>query len=244
MEALSGRVGVKCGRWNPTAEQVEVLTELFRAGLRTPSTEQIQRISTHLSAFGKVESKNVFYWFQNHKARERHHHHKKRRRGASSPNSGSGSGSNEDDGRAASQEAEVDLVLQPPESKREARSYSHHHRFMTCKHAAPLVLLAGNKLKRFSSQLSSTHQSGVWTSILHAGYVRDVVEQQAQAFWERPTREVETLELFPLKSYDNEAEKVRYVRSAGEHQCREFSFFDVASGRDPPLELRLCSFGL
>ncbi|TVU36460.1 hypothetical protein EJB05_18395, partial [Eragrostis curvula] len=203
MEALSGRVGVKCGRWNPTAEQVKVLTELFRAGLRTPSTEQIQRISTHLSAFGKVESKNVFYWFQNHKARERHHH-KKRRRGASSPDSGSGSGSNEDDGRAASHEAEVDLVLQPPESKREARSYNHH-RLMTC-------------------------------------YVRDVVEQQEAYFWERPTREVETLELFPLKSYDLEAEKVRYVRSAGE-QCREFSFFDVAAGRDPPLELRLCSFG-
>ncbi|CAO1944382.1 unnamed protein product [Urochloa humidicola] len=212
MEALSGRVGVKCGRWNPTAEQVKVLTELFRAGLRTPSTEQIQRISTHLSAFGKVESKNVFYWFQNHKARERHHH-KKRRRGASSPDSGSGSGSNEEDiGRAASQEAvePADLVLQPPESKREARSYGHHHRLLTC-------------------------------------YVRDVVEQQAaaEALWERPTREVETLELFPLKSYvDVEAEKVRYVRSsAASEQCREFSFFDVAGGRDPPLELRLCSFG-
>ncbi|CAO2182308.1 unnamed protein product [Urochloa humidicola] len=211
MEALSGRVGVKCGRWNPTAEQVKVLTELFRAGLRTPSTEQIQRISTHLSAYGKVESKNVFYWFQNHKARERHHH-KKRRRGASSPDSGSGS--NEDDaGRAASLEAvepePVDLVLQPPESKREARSYGHHHRLLTC-------------------------------------YVRDVVEQQAaEALWERPTREVETLELFPLKSYvDLEAEKVRYVRSsAASEQCREFSFFDVAGGRDPPLELRLCSFG-
>ena len=132
MEALSGRVGVKCGRWNPTAEQVKVLTELFRAGLRTPTTEQIQRISTHLSAFGKVESKNVFYWFQNHKARERHHH-KKRRRGASSPDdSGSGS-NNEDDGRAASREPAPDLVLQPPESKREARSY-HHHRLLTCKH--------------------------------------------------------------------------------------------------------------
>ncbi|CAO2167085.1 unnamed protein product [Urochloa humidicola] len=212
MEALSGRVGVKCGRWNPTAEQVKVLTELFRAGLRTPSTEQIQRISTHLSAFGKVESKNVFYWFQNHKARERHHH-KKRRRGASSPDSGSGSGSNEEDvGRAVSQEAvdPADLVLQPPESKREARSYGHHHRLLTC-------------------------------------YVRDVVEQQAaaEALWERPTREVETLELFPLKSYvDVEAEKVRYVRSsAASEQCREFSFFDVAGGRDPPLELRLCSFG-
>ena len=140
MEALSGRVGVKCGRWNPTAEQVKVLTELFRAGLRTPSTDQIQRISAHLGAFGTVESKNVFYWFQNHKARERHHH-KKRRRGASSssPDSGSGRGSNnEEDGRgAASQshdaDADAGLVLQPPESKREARSYGHHHRLVTCK---------------------------------------------------------------------------------------------------------------
>ncbi|CAL9105915.1 unnamed protein product, partial [Musa textilis] len=73
------RAGAKCGRWNPTAEQVKVLTDLFRSGLRTPSTDQIQMISAHLSAFGKIESKNVFYWFQNHKARERHH--KKRRRG-------------------------------------------------------------------------------------------------------------------------------------------------------------------
>ncbi|KAJ7959706.1 WUSCHEL-related homeobox protein [Quillaja saponaria] len=63
--------GSKCGRWNPTSEQVKVLTELFRSGLRTPSTDQIQKISTQLSFYGKIESKNVFYWFQNHKARER-----------------------------------------------------------------------------------------------------------------------------------------------------------------------------
>ncbi|XP_021768966.1 WUSCHEL-related homeobox 5-like [Chenopodium quinoa] len=68
--------GTKCGRWNPTAEQVKVLTDLFRSGLRTPSTDQIQKISTQLSFYGKIESKNVFYWFQNHKARER----QKRRR--------------------------------------------------------------------------------------------------------------------------------------------------------------------
>lgn len=66
-----GSGGTKCGRWNPTAEQVKVLTDLFRAGLRTPSTDQIQKISTQLSFYGKIESKNVFYWFQNHKARER-----------------------------------------------------------------------------------------------------------------------------------------------------------------------------
>ncbi|XAR65907.1 hypothetical protein NMG60_11011905 [Bertholletia excelsa] len=66
----------KCGRWNPTAEQVKVLTQLFGSGLRTPSTDQIQKISSQLSFYGKIESKNVFYWFQNHKARER----QKRRR--------------------------------------------------------------------------------------------------------------------------------------------------------------------
>ncbi|XP_050211177.1 WUSCHEL-related homeobox 5-like [Mercurialis annua] len=68
--------GTKCGRWNPTSEQVKVLTDLFRSGLRTPTTDQIQKISTQLSFYGKIESKNVFYWFQNHKARER----QKRRR--------------------------------------------------------------------------------------------------------------------------------------------------------------------
>lgn len=71
-----GVTGTKCGRWNPTSEQVKVLTDLFRSGLRTPSTDQIQKISSQLSFYGKIESKNVFYWFQNHKARERH----KRRR--------------------------------------------------------------------------------------------------------------------------------------------------------------------
>ncbi|KAF7816346.1 WUSCHEL-related homeobox 5 [Senna tora] len=67
----NGGGGSKCGRWNPTAEQVKLLTELFRSGLRTPTTDQIQKISTQLSFYGKIESKNVFYWFQNHKARER-----------------------------------------------------------------------------------------------------------------------------------------------------------------------------
>ena len=67
----------KCGRWNPTAEQVSVLSELFRSGLRTPTTDQIQRISNHLSFYGKIESKNVFYWFQNHKARDRHNKRRK-----------------------------------------------------------------------------------------------------------------------------------------------------------------------
>ncbi|GMJ04442.1 hypothetical protein HRI_004113400 [Hibiscus trionum] len=63
-------------RWNPTPEQLLTLEELYRRGTRTPSAAQIQQIAARLQRFGKIEGKNVFYWFQNHKARER----QKRRR--------------------------------------------------------------------------------------------------------------------------------------------------------------------
>ncbi|XWS69340.1 hypothetical protein CRYUN_Cryun04dG0170900 [Craigia yunnanensis] len=63
-------------RWNPTPEQLLALEELYRRGTRTPSAAQIQQIATRLRRFGKIEGKNVFYWFQNHRARER----QKRRR--------------------------------------------------------------------------------------------------------------------------------------------------------------------
>lgn len=63
-------------RWNPTPEQLRTLEELYRRGTRTPSADQIQHITSQLRRYGKIEGKNVFYWFQNHKARER----QKRRR--------------------------------------------------------------------------------------------------------------------------------------------------------------------
>ncbi|KAL8501601.1 hypothetical protein ACS0TY_020929 [Phlomoides rotata] len=58
-------------RWCPTPEQVMMLEELYRRGMKTPSSSQIQRITAHLSLYGKIQGKNVFYWFQNHKARDR-----------------------------------------------------------------------------------------------------------------------------------------------------------------------------
>ncbi|KAF3794921.1 WUSCHEL protein [Nymphaea thermarum] len=59
-------------RWIPTAEQIRILRELYyNNGVRSPSAEQIQKISARLRQYGKIEGKNVFYWFQNHKARER-----------------------------------------------------------------------------------------------------------------------------------------------------------------------------
>ncbi|XP_008785588.1 WUSCHEL-related homeobox 9-like [Phoenix dactylifera] len=163
------RVGAKCGRWNPTAEQVKVLTDLFRSGLRTPSTDQIQTISSHLSSFGKIESKNVFYWFQNHKARERHH--KKRRRG------GAGSGGGED------------RLVPVPE-----------------KRGATTRCLPSND---------------------------DSTKSEQEVTWDERQREIETLELFPLKSYDLAAEKRRSMRN----ECKETAFPDA--GMDPPLDLRL-----
>ncbi|TVU36754.1 hypothetical protein EJB05_18700, partial [Eragrostis curvula] len=58
-------------RWNPTKEQVAVLEGLYEHGLRTPNAEQIQQIAGKLREHGPIEAKNVFYWFQNHKARQR-----------------------------------------------------------------------------------------------------------------------------------------------------------------------------
>ncbi|TMW90067.1 hypothetical protein EJD97_016249 [Solanum chilense] len=58
-------------RWSPTPEQLMFLEEMYRKGLRNPNATQIQSITCHLSSFGKIEGKNVFYWFQNHKARDR-----------------------------------------------------------------------------------------------------------------------------------------------------------------------------
>lgn len=58
-------------RWNPTKEQISMLESLYRQGIRTPSAEQIQQITSRLRVYGHIEGKNVFYWFQNHKARQR-----------------------------------------------------------------------------------------------------------------------------------------------------------------------------
>nr|GMD12477.1 WUSCHEL-related homeobox 3-like [Ipomoea batatas] len=74
-------------RWSPTPEQIMILEEMYQKGLRSPNTSQIQMLTAHLSLYGKIEGKNVYYWFQNHKARDRkklkkrlnkqvnHHHH-------------------------------------------------------------------------------------------------------------------------------------------------------------------------
>lgn len=58
-------------RWTPTKRHKEILEELFRQGLRNPSRSRINEITTLLKQHGKVEAKNVFYWFQNTQARSK-----------------------------------------------------------------------------------------------------------------------------------------------------------------------------
>ncbi|KAH0458396.1 hypothetical protein IEQ34_013711 [Dendrobium chrysotoxum] len=58
-------------RWNPTKEQIAILEGLYWQGIRTPTADQIQHITGKLREYGSIEGKNVFYWFQNHKARQR-----------------------------------------------------------------------------------------------------------------------------------------------------------------------------
>jgi Homeodomain len=58
-------------RWSPTPEQLMLLEEMYKNGVKTPNATQIQQITAQLSRYGRIQGKNVFYWFQNHKARER-----------------------------------------------------------------------------------------------------------------------------------------------------------------------------
>ncbi|XP_047329274.1 WUSCHEL-related homeobox 4-like [Impatiens glandulifera] len=75
METTSSTVvqgaGTSTSRWNPTQEQIGILEMLYKGGMRTPNAQQIEQITVQLGKYGKIEGKNVFYWFQNHKARER-----------------------------------------------------------------------------------------------------------------------------------------------------------------------------
>ncbi|XP_058183531.1 WUSCHEL-related homeobox 6 isoform X2 [Rhododendron vialii] len=70
-------------RWTPTPEQLRVLEDMYEGGTRTPTADQIKLIAGKLRRFGKIEGKNVFYWFQNHKARERQKRRRRDHRGSS-----------------------------------------------------------------------------------------------------------------------------------------------------------------
>ncbi|PQM32632.1 WUSCHEL-related homeobox 3 [Prunus yedoensis var. nudiflora] len=47
-------------RWCPTPEQLMILEEMYRAGIRTPNASQIQHITAQLSLYGKLRAKMYF----------------------------------------------------------------------------------------------------------------------------------------------------------------------------------------
>lgn len=56
-------------RWCPTQEQIQILESLFNSGTTTPSRDMIVDIAAQLRKYGTIAEANVFYWFQNRKAR-------------------------------------------------------------------------------------------------------------------------------------------------------------------------------
>ncbi|GLJ10325.1 hypothetical protein SUGI_0126230 [Cryptomeria japonica] len=58
-------------RWKATESQKRILESFYANGTRKPSVEQVNRITAELQLHGRVEGKNVFFWFQNATAREK-----------------------------------------------------------------------------------------------------------------------------------------------------------------------------
>ena len=59
-------------RWTPTTDHIRILNELFyNKGVRSPTVEQVERIYLQLKWYGKIEFKNVYFWFVNQRAREK-----------------------------------------------------------------------------------------------------------------------------------------------------------------------------
>ncbi|CAE6249430.1 unnamed protein product [Arabidopsis arenosa] len=51
-----GNVGTaSSSRWNPTKDQITLLENLYKQGIRTPSADQIQQITGRLRAYGHIE---------------------------------------------------------------------------------------------------------------------------------------------------------------------------------------------
>ncbi|XP_059072401.1 WUSCHEL-related homeobox 6-like [Cryptomeria japonica] len=52
-------------RWKPNLEQRRILESIFATGTKNTRRERIAQITAVLQQYGRVEQRNVFYWFQN-----------------------------------------------------------------------------------------------------------------------------------------------------------------------------------
>ncbi|CAH8306333.1 unnamed protein product [Eruca vesicaria subsp. sativa] len=61
-------------RWNPTKEQITLLENLYKQGIRTPSADQIQQITGRLRAYGHIEVGCVSPYYL-HQVSDHHNQH-------------------------------------------------------------------------------------------------------------------------------------------------------------------------
>ncbi|XP_065050169.1 protein WUSCHEL-like [Musa acuminata AAA Group] len=194
-------------RWIPTSDQIRILRDLYyNNGLRSPNAEQIQRISARLRQYGKIEGKNVFYWFQNHKARERQ---KKRL--------------TVDITATTSSSNKSSAVVSPgiPTTSRSSGSYA--------------VGLSGNDAydaaaaaeTSFREYCMSGSMSSVGTTPWRHHCLSDRVANTM-------SREIETLQLFPINTVKEEHEAEHYYHSLPHSNTKDCGDFDDSKNQYVP----------
>ncbi|KAL6177246.1 hypothetical protein ACLB2K_048772 [Fragaria x ananassa] len=213
-------------RWTPTPEQVMALKEMYRCGLKTPTAKQIQQVTVKLRNFGRIEGKNVFYWFQNHRARER----QKRRRQLMSMykstdskqqqtftnNTTRGLQDKESAGGLTNQsslevEQQISLEVERQNKwKLPNRTVISDQESSSVLQERMMHMVDSNSSRQLVEQLASRRSTSDATLIhrklldyrhcYHHDYGRMVLTEPINYRREEESRETQTLELFPLKS--------------------------------------------
>ncbi|XP_009408701.2 protein WUSCHEL [Musa acuminata AAA Group] len=194
-------------RWIPTSDQIRILRDLYyNNGLRSPNAEQIQRISARLRQYGKIEGKNVFYWFQNHKARERQ---KKRL--------------TVDITATTSSSNKSSAVVSPgiPTTSRSSGSYA--------------VGLSGNDAYDAAAAAETSFReycmSGSMNSVGTTPWRHHCLSDRVA---NTMSREIETLQLFPINTVKEEHEAEHYYHSLPHSNTKDCGDFDDSKNQYVP----------
>ncbi|XP_022950352.1 protein WUSCHEL-like [Cucurbita moschata] len=253
-------------RWTPTTDQIRILKELYyNNGVRSPSADQIQRISARLRQYGKIEGKNVFYWFQNHKARERQ---KKRFTSGS-------------DHHFSKQQQQHPSLIPSTLWKPQDSSSSFHNRYrpsneyVSIAPSSPVMVAVGHMgnygygsstfdnsfrecsiLSGGSSSVvgSRSHNMGSWMGVDRRSspatdifektkYVEEYMEDEEE---EEEEQEIETLPLFPIHGGDRNLSGFCSMRQEYSDSFYTTTWYgssdDGAAGSRTSLELSLNSY--
>ncbi|KAF0889858.1 hypothetical protein E2562_033247 [Oryza meyeriana var. granulata] len=162
-----------------------ILEEMYRSGVRTPNAAEIQQITSHLAYYGRIEGKNVFYWFQNHKARERQRlrrrlcarHQQQQQQQPSPPSSA-----------AAAPTAAAGAVVHP------AVMQLHHHHHHHHPYAA-----APSNCSLMPPLQQQQQQQADWPAVDYCS-IASASASAAEMAVPPCCRPLKTLELFPTKS--------------------------------------------